>query len=132
MFTLNFLNVFLNFSFVFSSNFLISLVFFSFVDRRTYHLADVEARSETFTLSIMMLQEASLTFGILLDWPQLLLDIWAWISSIFNVNIAFSGPECLGDGSGGYASRWVTNAMAPLAIILFHVIHNHTSLGETD
>ena len=71
------------------------------------------------------MQEVSLTLGILLDWPRLLLDFWAWISAIFNVNIAFSGPECLGDSSGGsgYVSRWWFNAIGgPLAIILFHAI----------
>ena len=70
-----------------------------------------------------MLQEASLTFGIQLDWPQILLGLWAWISPIFNFQIAFSGPECFGDGSGGFEARWWANAaMAPVALILFHVI----------
>jgi hypothetical protein len=89
---------------------------------RTYHLADVEARSEAVTLGIMMLQEASLTFGIRLPWPQSLLDFFSWVSSLFSFNIAFSGPECLGDGSGGYSARWATNAMSPVALFLFHVI----------
>jgi hypothetical protein len=39
------------------------------------------------------------------------------VSSIVNFNIAFSGPECLG---GTFATRWWTNAMAPMVIMVLH------------
>lgn len=39
------------------------------------------------------------------------------VSSIVNFNIAFSGPECLG---GTFATRWWTNAMAPIVIMVLH------------
>ena len=44
------------------------------------------------------------------------------MSSIFNINIAFSGPECLGDRTGGFAARWWTNAMAPVVLIVLHAL----------
>ena len=80
----------------------------------------MEARSEAAILGIMMLQEAALTFGIHLPWPQSILDVFSWVSSIFNFSIAFSGPECL--GGGGYSARWATNAMAPVVLIVLHGI----------
>ena len=80
----------------------------------------MEARSEAAILGIMMLQEASLTFGIHLAWPQSILEFFPWVSSIFNFSIAFSGPECFGEG--GYSARWATNAMAPVVLIVLHGI----------
>ena len=58
--------------------------------------------------------------NINLSWPQQLLDIFSWISTLFNLQISFAGPECFGEW--GFAGRWAANVLSPLLLLVIHGI----------
>jgi hypothetical protein len=84
----------------------------------TFHVAEIRSKKEVFTLFFMFTQEACLTMEIGLDWPQVLQDIWGWMSTVFNLQVSFAGPECFGEW--GYEDRWTMNAFLPVIVLLLH------------
>jgi hypothetical protein len=96
------------------------LQYFAVLLIQTFHLAKIQAKNEALGAFFYFTQEACLTLNINLLWPQQLLDIFSWISTIFNLQVSFAGPECFGEW--GFAGRWAANVMSPLILLAVHGI----------
>ena len=53
-----------------------------------------------------------------LTWPELLINVFAYINALFNVNINMAAPEC--QGGWGYMERWLLNVSVPLWLLALH------------
>jgi hypothetical protein len=85
----------------------------------TFRLAGKKAMMEAFTMFCMFTQEVCLTMAIDLEWPQMLQDIWGWMSTLINFQVSFAGPECF--GNWGYADHWTMKAVyLPLILMFLH------------